>query len=39
MGKAFESPEGKAVVDDAPNFLDMSSFRLLSRRWRTPLPT
>jgi uncharacterized protein (TIGR02118 family) len=29
MGKAFASPEGKAVADDAPNFLDMSSFRLL----------
>jgi uncharacterized protein (TIGR02118 family) len=29
MGKAFESPEGKAVVDDAPTFLDMSNFRLL----------
>jgi uncharacterized protein (TIGR02118 family) len=29
MGKAFESPEGKAVADDAPNFLDLSNFRLL----------
>jgi uncharacterized protein (TIGR02118 family) len=29
MGAALASPEGKAVVDDTPNFLDMSRFRLL----------
>jgi uncharacterized protein (TIGR02118 family) len=29
MGAAFASPEGKAVVDDTPNFLDMSRFELL----------
>jgi uncharacterized protein (TIGR02118 family) len=29
MGAAFASPEGKAVVDDTPNFLDMSRFQLL----------
>jgi len=29
MEAAFASPEGKAVVDDTPNFLDMSRFRLM----------
>ena len=29
MGAAFASPEGKAVVDDTPNFLDMARFQLL----------
>jgi uncharacterized protein (TIGR02118 family) len=29
MGTAFASPEGKAVVEDSPNFLDMDSFRLI----------
>jgi uncharacterized protein (TIGR02118 family) len=29
MGAALASPEGKAVVDDTPNFLDMSRFKLL----------
>lgn len=29
MGAAFASPEGKSVVDDTPNFLDMSRFQLL----------
>lgn len=29
MSAALSSPEGKSVVDDTPNFLDMSRFRLL----------
>jgi uncharacterized protein (TIGR02118 family) len=29
MEAAFASPEGKAVVDDTPNFLDISRFRLM----------
>jgi uncharacterized protein (TIGR02118 family) len=29
MSAALASPEGKAVVEDTPNFLDMSRFRLL----------
>jgi uncharacterized protein (TIGR02118 family) len=29
MGAAFASAEGKAVVDDTPNFLDMNRFQLL----------
>jgi uncharacterized protein (TIGR02118 family) len=29
MEVAFASPEGKAVADDAPHFLDMGRFRLL----------
>jgi len=29
MEAAFASAEGKAVIDDAPNFLDMSRFRLM----------
>jgi uncharacterized protein (TIGR02118 family) len=29
MGAAFESPEGQAVIADAPNFLDMGRFQLL----------
>lgn len=29
MGVALASSEGKAVIDDAPNFLDMSRFGLL----------
>lgn len=40
MGKAFESAEGKAVVDDGPNFLDMINFRLLVTEVEDiPLPT
>jgi uncharacterized protein (TIGR02118 family) len=34
MGAALASPEGKAVVDDTPNFLDMSRFRPLSQTRR-----
>jgi uncharacterized protein (TIGR02118 family) len=29
MQAAFASPEGKAVIDDTPNFADMSRFRLM----------
>lgn len=29
MGAAFASPEGQAVLADAPNFLDMSRLQLL----------
>lgn len=29
MHAAFASPEGKAVIDDTPNFADMSRFRLM----------
>jgi uncharacterized protein (TIGR02118 family) len=29
MGAAFQSPEGQAVMTDAPNFLDMSRFQVL----------
>ena len=29
MDEAFASPEGKAVFDDAPHFIDMSRLRLL----------
>jgi uncharacterized protein (TIGR02118 family) len=29
MGLAFESPEGQAVIADAPNFLNMARFQLL----------
>ena len=29
MGAAFASPEGQAIIADAPNFLDMSRFQLL----------
>jgi len=39
MEAAFASPEGKEVVDDAPNFLDMSRFRLMvGREEEIPLP-
>ena len=30
MGAAFESPEGQAVLADAPNFLDMSRLQVLA---------
>ena len=36
MEAAFASPEGKAVVDDTPNFLDMSRFRLQRLRLGPP---
>ncbi len=29
MGTAFESPEGRAVIADAPNFLDMARLQIL----------
>jgi hypothetical protein len=29
MGAAFASPDGQAVLADAPNFLDMSRLQLL----------
>ena len=29
MGAAFASPEGQAIIADAPNFLDMSRLQLL----------
>jgi uncharacterized protein (TIGR02118 family) len=29
MGAAFASPEGQAVIADAPKFLDMTRFQLL----------
>jgi uncharacterized protein (TIGR02118 family) len=29
MQAAFASPEGKAVADDTPNFVEMSRFRLM----------
>jgi uncharacterized protein (TIGR02118 family) len=29
MEAAFASPEGKAVADDAPNFLDVNRFKLI----------
>ena len=30
MGAAFASPEGQAVIADAPNFLDMTRLQLLT---------
>jgi uncharacterized protein (TIGR02118 family) len=40
MGAAFASPEGKAVVEDAPNLFDMSRFALLvTEEEHIPLPT
>ena len=40
MGAAFGSPEGQAVVADAPNFLDMARFQLLVvEEEDVPLPT
>jgi len=39
MEAAFASPEGKAVADDAPHFLDMGRFRLLvGQEEDIPLP-
>jgi uncharacterized protein (TIGR02118 family) len=40
MGAALASPEGKAVVEDAPNVFDMSHFALLvTEEEEIPLPT
>ncbi len=40
MGAAFASPEGQAVLADAPNFLDMSRLQLLVvKEEEIPLPT
>jgi uncharacterized protein (TIGR02118 family) len=40
MGAAFDSPEGQAVIADAPNFLDMSRFQLLVvEEQDVPIPT
>ena len=40
IAAAFASPEGKAVADDTPNFLDMSRFELLvTEEKEIPLPT
>ena len=40
LSAAFASPEGKAVADDTPNFLDMSRFGLLvTEEEDIPLPT
>jgi uncharacterized protein (TIGR02118 family) len=40
LSAAFASPEGKAVADDTPNFLDMSRFGLLvTEEEEIPLPT
>ncbi|MGH2616415.1 MAG: EthD family reductase [Thermomicrobiales bacterium] len=40
MGAAFASPEGQAVIADAPNFLDMARFQLLVvEEEEIPLPT
>jgi uncharacterized protein (TIGR02118 family) len=40
LSAAFASPEGKAVADDTPNFLDMSRFRLLvTEEEDIPLPS
>jgi hypothetical protein len=39
MQAAFASPEGKAVIDDPPNFADMSRFRLMvTEEEEVPLP-
>jgi uncharacterized protein (TIGR02118 family) len=39
LGAAFASPEGKAVVDDAPNVFDMAHFALLvTEEEEIPLP-
>jgi len=39
MGAAFASPEGIAVVEEAPNFLDMDRFVLLvAEEEDIPLP-
>jgi uncharacterized protein (TIGR02118 family) len=38
MEAAFTSAEGKAVVDDTPNFLDMSRFRLMVTEEEDPSP-
>jgi uncharacterized protein (TIGR02118 family) len=39
MQAAFASPEGKAVIDDTPNFVDMSRFRLMvTDEEEIPLP-
>ena len=40
MGAAFESPEGQAVLADAPNFLDMTRLQVLAvEEEDVPLPT
>jgi uncharacterized protein (TIGR02118 family) len=40
LGAAFASPEGQAVIADAPNFLDMARFQLLVvEEEDVPLPT
>jgi len=39
LNAAFASPEGKAVADDTPNFLDMSRFALMvTEEEEIPLP-
>ena len=39
MGAAFASPEGKAVIEDTPNFLDIERFVLMvTDEEEIPLP-